>query len=139
MAESRRAHRGALRGLPSSTERLKSGIEPCAPSGPRITGRALQPAPEPAPAPGPAPAHPPAPSSPRARWIRLGLAFIGGAMGGILGGGAMAVSLVILRSGAPLWIDVLATMGTVTAAFAVLGLVLWRVHILLKRTFPRTR
>jgi hypothetical protein len=60
--------------------------------------------------------------------LPLGLAFIGGALGGIVGGGAMALDIQIAFSTGPMWIKALAMLAVTWSAIALFILALWRVH-----------
>jgi len=60
--------------------------------------------------------------------LPLGLAFVGGALGGIVGGGAMALDIQIAFSTGPLWIKALAMVAVTWSAIGLFILALWRVH-----------
>ena len=65
--------------------------------------------------------------------LQVGLAFIGGAAGGVVGGGAIALDVLIAFSGAPFWVKSLAALGVTASAVAVFFGVLWYVQAMLKR------
>ncbi|WP_394842795.1 hypothetical protein LZC95_37705 [Pendulispora brunnea] len=60
--------------------------------------------------------------------LPLGLAFVGGALGGIVGGGAMAVDIQIAFSASPIWIKALAILAVTWTAIALFIFALWRVN-----------
>jgi len=65
--------------------------------------------------------------------LTVGLAFVGGILGGTVGGGTLVVDQRIASAGAPAWITCLAIVSVTVCAVAAFMGALWFVHTAVRR------